>query len=651
MLLAIGKDTKYKLPIYLQNRGASEAIILIMAFALYALTLSHDFTQDDAIVIYDNIYVQQGIEGVSNIFSKDSFSGFFKGEDKSALVTGGRYRPLSLAIFAVIYEFVGPEPLYYHLLAILIYAVVCLTFYKLILFAGATWQPEKRKFFALSATLIFLVHPIHTEVVANVKGLDESLCLLFTLLATVCALISSQKNSYKYLSFMMVFFILAILSKENAVAFLFIIPIVLFSFGSQSNRLRKSILAVAMLTLTFAGYWILRDSIIGSDLSATQTEMLNNPFIKISDGRYIPFTLTERWASIVLGMGKYIQLLFFPHPLTHDYYPRHFGIVNFQNIEVIMSIVMNTTLILIAILGLRKKSFVTFCIIFFYLTIGLMSNVLFPIGTHLSERFLFTPSIAIALLIAYGLVMLLEKGRGKSIPMMIFSTILILGASKTVLRSQVWKNDFTLFTTDVKTSRNSAKVRNAAGGALLDESLKKEGVAREEMVDEAIVHLLKALEIHPNYKEAYLLLGNGYLYKKDFARSINAYSNALKINPYYDQASENLVISLREGAKQAGGVNQNIPLAISYLERALKISPLDFQSTALMGTAYGSSGNHLKAIEYYKKAIELNPEVASTYVNLGLALLNAGMEEEAQSSFNKAAQLDPRALDQIRKSE
>jgi tetratricopeptide (TPR) repeat protein len=45
---------------------------------------------------------QRGVAGILEIFSKDSFFGYFKVEGKAAVVSGGRYRPLTLAMFAVI---------------------------------------------------------------------------------------------------------------------------------------------------------------------------------------------------------------------------------------------------------------------------------------------------------------------------------------------------------------------------------------------------------------------------------------------------------------------------------------------------------------------------------------------------------------------
>ena len=98
--------------------------IPLLAILLYANTLGHDYTQDDAIVIYDNMYTTQGLAGIPGLLKYDTFRGFFKTEGKSKLVSGGRYRPLTPIMFAIEYEIFGKNPFWGHLINILIYGVL-----------------------------------------------------------------------------------------------------------------------------------------------------------------------------------------------------------------------------------------------------------------------------------------------------------------------------------------------------------------------------------------------------------------------------------------------------------------------------------------------------------------------------------------------
>ena len=621
-----------------------QLILVALSLLLYANTITHDFTQDDAIVIYDNDYTKSGVSGIKDIFSKDSFAGFFKEEGKSQLVSGGRYRPMTLAVFALVYEWFGESTMAFHILSILCYALLACMLYLVIKSMDYPKNSAVRSLFALVATAVFIAHPIHTEAVANVKGLDEIFSLLWSLLALFFAVKYINKTKIIMLVLMGLAFFIAMMSKENAAAFVVLIPLTLFGLLKKPSG-KRILWAGLSLISVFIFYVFIRGSVIGWEFGDAPNEMMNNPFIKLEGNKYIPFSTGEWLASIIYAMGKYLQLLFVPHPLTHDYYPRVFGVVNFADPAVILSCIMNTCLIAIAILGIKKKSFISFCIFWFYATIALMSNVVFPIGTHLSERFLFTPSVAFALLVAYGYIKSKNSKLGTIRKYLLF-LLLILFSIKTITRNQVWASDFKLFTTDVHVSKNSAKVRNAAGGALVDAAIKEEDTTQQRaMLTEAIVHLKKATEIHPNYKNAYLLMGNGYSYLKEYDNSIASFDHALRLDPYYDEASGNLIIVLREGARHAGQVLKDYNKAINYLSRALSLAPEDYTTNSLMGVAYGSAGNHKEAIIYFEKAISIDPNIARAYVNLGYAQLNMGDEDESQINFQRAVEIDPKALD------
>ena len=171
------------------------ALLVVFAFVLYGNTLGHQFTQDDAIVIYDNIYTQKGFSGITDILTTDTFSGFFQDQNKSNLVSGGRYRPLTLIFFAVLWQFFGATTWIYHLASVLSFTLLGLVLHKLLslLFDEEHSASLLDKSFLIS--LLFLAHPIHTEVVANVKGMDETFCLLFVLTTLLYTFMYSLDNS------------------------------------------------------------------------------------------------------------------------------------------------------------------------------------------------------------------------------------------------------------------------------------------------------------------------------------------------------------------------------------------------------------------------------------------------------------------------
>lgn len=432
-------------------------------------------------------------------------------------------------------------------------------------------------------------------------------------------------------------------------------------------------------------FLIIRSAILGTSLGTTSMELMNNPFVKVEGNAYVPFSGGEKFATIFYTLGYYIKLLIFPHPLTHDYYPRHIPIMTFGDWQVILSVLAYIGMGIYALLGLKKKDPISYGILFFLATLSIASNIVFPIGTNMSERFAYMPSIGYTFIVAVLLYRLskiripnkkLTRFKHLSLVLGIVGVVSLLMAVKTFSRNFAWKDNYTLFITDIKTSPNSAKLRNAVGGELTVQSTKvnNEG-QKNSMLKEAEEHLLEGAKIHPNYKNIYLQLGNVNNYLNQYERSLQFYDKALSIDPNYQDAVNNRNITLREAGEYFGKEKGNPRKAMEYLERAYKEMPNDFETVHSLGVAYGLTGNtqkatqmfsvavqlqpentsalnnlasayglssnHLKAIETFERIVKLEPNNANALFNLGTAYANAGNQAKAQEYQQKAIQLDP----------
>ena len=618
-------------------------IVMAFAFLIYANTIPHDYTQDDAIVIYDNMFTQQGVSGIPGLLTYDTFYGFFKTEGKAKLVSGGRYRPLTPIMFAVECQLFGASPIAGHLISVLLYALLCMWIYKLLVLMLLSTMKDQKGFylFVLFASLLFAAHPLHTEVVANIKGRDEIMSMMGAVLALYCSLKFIDTNQRINIFWAALAFFLGLMAKETTITYLAVIPLAVYFFRSVSvSKLTLPMLGVGLSTSLFL---IIRFSVLGMDFGGAPMELMNNPYLKVQGNSYVSFTFGEKAATIMYTLGKYIQLLIFPHPLTHDYYPRHVEIMSFGNWKVILSALVYIGMLVVGFRGLRGKGLISFCILYFLITLSIVSNVVFPIGTNMSERFMFMPSLGFTILVPYLLYKTIQT---QKIWIGILGGILFLYSIKTFTRNFVWQDDFTLFTTDVKTSTNSAKILNAAGGALVTESAKSQNAGKKDaMLSEAIPYLEKALTIHPNYKNAALLLGNANYYKGNYEGAIKAYERTLQIAPEYEDGIRNLAVAYRDAGRQAGEVAKDLEKAKRYLKRSVQLKDNDADAFRLLGIVHGMGGEHQEAIKYFTKVTEMQPELAIGYVNLGKAYQYYGDEETSRIMFQKALEIDPNALD------
>lgn len=637
-------------PAWFSNRKWVAWGLFTLSFLLYANTLSHDYALDDAIVIYDNMFVEKGVAGVPGILSKDTFYGFFKEEGKANLVAGGRYRPLTLVLFAMEVQLFGKSPLAGHLVNGLLYGLTTVVLYLLLLKLFRPSQGQARAFFiAMAASLLFAVHPIHTEVVANIKGRDEIVALLGSLAALYYSFRAYLENKPKLNLLAGLAFFLGLMSKENAITFLAVAPLAYYFFTRASPgvivRQAAPFVVAAFVFLT------IRFSVLGFGIGGPTMEMMNNPFVKLEGNQYLPFTAQERLATVFYTLGKYLQLLAFPSILTHDYYPRHIGVMNFGDWGALVSIVLYLGILIYALRQLPKKDPVSFALLYYLATLSIVSNLLFPVGTHMAERLMFMPSVGFCLLLAIlGYRWVSNRaGEGKEPAFRHFSTVLavlavasLAYAARTVARNPAWKDNYTLFTTDIAYSPNSAKLRNAVGGELVTQSVNvQDPQQKNAMLTQAVEHLQQALRIHPNYKNAYLLLGNAYNYLRQYDQSIQAYQQALAIDPGYAEARRNLGITYKDAGKYFGEEQNELDKAIAYLNKAYEILPKEYEVLRLLGVAHGIKGNRMEAMEFFTLASQINPGNARAWYDLGTAHYNLGNEGLGAQYRQKAIEMDP----------
>jgi tetratricopeptide (TPR) repeat protein len=629
-------------------------IFTAVSLLLYGNSIVNEYCLDDSIVITQNEFTKQGISGISDIFSYESFTGFF-GKEKQ-LVSGGRYRPFSIATFAVEYQLWGLNPHISHFINIILYS---LTGYLIFLVLSMLWSQTGKSQWQWGVpfitALLFLFHPVHTEVVTNIKGRDEILALLFSLLVLWQCMLFCKNKHNKHLILAFCCSLPALFSKEHAILLLLIIPFILFIFKKSDRKQLITITSILGVAALF--FLLIRHAVLHQTVTASSNELMNNSFLNA--------TSAQKSATILYTLLNYIQLLVFPHPLTYDYYPYHIGLITWDSIIPFIAIILYSGIIFSGIYWIKKQPMYTLAMLLFILPLILVANILFPIGTFMSERFLYIPSLGFCILIG----ILIWKGmnlseKARKIITGILAIIAILFAVKTISRNQVWKNDLTLFTTDVKVSGNSAKGNCAAGGILYDtyknnpdEALKKENITL------AIGYLKKAVAIHPFYEDAWILLGNAYtLFPDSVPKSLFCYESILKFNPNYTKAIQNIEylsnlekdphkkIQLLEKLEHYqssyatlyklgntwGKELNDIDKAIFYLEKALEKDSIGIEALKDLGVAYAMKSDFRKSAQALEKVSKLDSTDTKVWINLGLTYRNLNMPEKAQACFNKA---------------
>ena len=201
--------------------------IVILAFALYGNTIQNGYSIDDDFVTTEkNQLVKKGIRGIPEIFA----TRYSEGQGQ----TYG-YRPVVKISFAIEYELFGLNPHISHLINILLYALTGIFLFLLLKKILKKYNP----LLPFIITILFIAHPIHTEVVASLKNRDEILSFLGSIIALYLFIKYTETNKIINITLGVFFYIIALLSKLSTITFLAVIPLTIYYFTNIPSPLKK----------------------------------------------------------------------------------------------------------------------------------------------------------------------------------------------------------------------------------------------------------------------------------------------------------------------------------------------------------------------------------------------------------------------------
>ncbi len=319
---------------------------------------------------------------------------------------------------------------------------------------------------AFLSALLFTIHPIHSEAIANVKSRDEIFSLIFIALTFFYTFRYLETKKSIYIFWCCLVFLLALLSKEYAVVLLFLVPLSVYFFTDNNFNLKEVlnrrqelrptlfislVFIICALFMTYIKrefdihampgekpnrsfwlfpflYMIVGIYLLGANRKNNFLKLLSwlyfviliyvgmrwmavklkpgVPDTEILNNPYLLANGEERFCSKVYILSKYLWLLFFPHPLSSDYSYNSIEYRHFGSWDFIFSLVLHLAMLAGAVYFAFKKhilGFALFTYIFFLLLIG---NVLMDIGATMGERLIFHSSIGFCI----GIAWLILKG-------------------------------------------------------------------------------------------------------------------------------------------------------------------------------------------------------------------------------------------------
>ncbi|MCS6929739.1 MAG: tetratricopeptide repeat protein [Saprospiraceae bacterium] len=606
-------------------------ILAALAIGLYANTLNHGYVLDDPLAITKNELVRRGISAIPELLFQHYRAGT-EGATASALL----YRPLSLIAFAVEWTFAPGNPWLGHFMNALWYALTAVLAFSVLQLLLRSYSP----LWPAAAVFLFVVHPIHTEVVANIKSRDEIFCLFFCLGALYGWLRALEQPSMRWWALVLGSYLLALLSKESAVAFWPVFPLAAWCFWSKTGR--QSIVISLPMLVPVGIFLALRALVLSRVPSSFSISPMDNPIVEASGW-------AEHTATAFATLWKYLRLLMIPEPLLSDYSYRHLSVVHWTHPEAIAGLLTYGGLTGLVLFGLVHRRAWAFAPAAFLVSIGLYSQLVVVIGTLLGERLLYTPSLWFSLGIAWTIfqlfrVPLKEEHLPKAINSRLAITAFILIGGvfslQTLRRNADWKDNLTLFRADVVKAPKSVRLNNGLGSELYQYLLEHDtlpSAQKEVILAEIERHSRAALAIRPNHV-SYINLGNVAAARKRYDEAVRCYEEALRLAPNYGITRINLSQTYAVWGREEGRQNNRLERCVELLQKAVEYGNSEPDVLLDLGTAHGLLGHNEKAIYWFEKALERDPKNATAWRNLAVAYRAIGDHARAEVCERKAVE-------------
>jgi tetratricopeptide (TPR) repeat protein len=548
-------------------------LLLAAVVLAYGNTLANQFTMDDGLYIEQNPQVTA--PSMHGLFSPNRFSNVF--------------RPVAFASLALNWAFGGDQPAGYHLFNLMLHAGVTWLLYLLL--QEILGDSAEGKTVSFVTAMLFAVHPIHTEAVASAVGRAELLAAGFLLAAWICHLRDRPIASVFW-------FVLALLSKESAVAFF---PLVLIGdYATNKWKPRPRYALLAGITAVYLGaLWIVQ----GGRFGQPRISLLDNPLASLPAGWRILNAIHVAW--------KYAGLQIYPAVLSCDY--------SFNQIPVYRDWVHTFpgALAAAAALGLwilaiwkRQSSWVLAGGI--YLAgFATTANILVPTGTIMGERLAYFPSAGFCLLLALGWIWV--KDRQKYVAWALFAIVIVTFGARAASRNRDWHDNFALYSAAVRATPASAKMHSNLGVQYM----------HRNRLDLAGAQFKIALWIDPDYPDALssygaLELSSGN-YQAAGALLEKAFNLSARDNPNYDFIAVNFAAVLAQ--------TNHVDAGLDLLNREISESPGYAPAWAARAMIHYKRREIELARADAETALQLNPEDIQT-LNL---MPNLGASEPAGS--------------------
>ena len=588
------------------DRVRTLLIVALVACATlpYLNILFNGFVYDDDNQVLKNPYIRS-FHYLKEIFTTNVWS--FRGVS----TVSNYYRPMMTVGYLFCYKLFGLRAYGFHLFSLSLHVlVVCLVF-------ALTERVTGDRVWALVAGALFALHPIHTESVAWIAAVTD-LELTFSYLLTFGAFLAVARpgggRSQRMLASMVFAFILALLSKEQAMTLPALATVYEYFYRADRSQTSASqkLARYGLLWLVGIGYVLFRMHFFGALAPSEQLPELTPLQIALS--------------GIAL-VGQYVWKLLWPVPLC-AFYVFHAS-ASFFDFRVLAGLLALLALAALFLVCWRSRDpsvhFASFGVLWFVATLAPVLNAHWVVANVFTERYLYLPSVGVAWLAGLGASKLWRRAapRPAERRALLLAGVALGGlfAARIVIRNGDWNNDVVLFARTLELSPDADLILDNLGLAYLHEG----------EVDKAESAWRRVLARSPDDTTALNNLGLLASQRHQYTEAVEFFQRTIMLNPSLMNPHLNLGMTYA-----TMGLTGQAEL---QLRAAVALSPLSIQPHNHLGQLLVEEGRLDEAEEQFRACIRLAPS-SEAYDFLGLINIRRRAWGEAERAFRSALSLD-----------
>lgn len=435
-------------------------LIIMVVFAAYANAWPNTLVHDDK--FYRGSERFSELSNIPRYFTENAWA--------SSGVSEDFYRPLLLVSVTLDARLYGDWVAGYHLSNIALHGLVTILLFGLLaqMLRMTNGDVRTNSHAALLVALIFAVHPVYAEVVNSIFNRSEMLVALTGLAGLLWLLRLMNARPAVAWAGLSLAYLLALLCKESAMALpaLAVLLVWLLTQGTWRVRLQKCLPALWLL-IPLAVYLALRVQAlapVGAEGGAAEVAeaglsgvgaMLDK--LEAPGGR--------RLMNIAGLYYESFKIMLWPVSLSikHEAIPLFSGKTG---------LALNLALVSFAIYELKcKRNGLFLGLFFFYIALLPSSRIIGDPAAlpHLAERYLYFPSVGLAIVLAFGLRYLARRFDVLLLASVVVLLMMVL-TSITWARNAVWANEVQLFESEYSQGNYNSSVLAWLTGAHLRDS-------------------------------------------------------------------------------------------------------------------------------------------------------------------------------------